>query len=186
MPGASPNLYGFSDIDSLARSLRGYILQSQNAGIHRHGVFRVALSGGSLPPILAKALLDPTDSTEQDTVRFSRWEIFLADERVVPLDHEDSTYRLIKAELLDKIPADQGQPKIHPIDVTHIDDDDPQEVADQYQEELMHSFAAKDSVKLPVFDLLLLGCGPDGHTCSLFPGHELLHETDSWVAPISD
>jgi len=111
---------------------------------------------------------------------------FFADERVVPLDHEDSNYRLVKTELLDQIPPELGIPKIHPIDVTYIDDDDPQEVADQYQEELMRTFAAKDSVKLPVFDLLLLGCGPDGHTCSLFPDHEVLREADSWVAPISD
>lgn len=102
----------------------------------------------------------------------------------MPLDHEDSNHRLVKEEWLDKIPAGNPKPTVHPIDVKYLDDT--QELADQYQEVLMRSFAAKDSVKLPIFDLLLLGCGPDGHTCSLFPNHELLRESDAWVASIED
>ena len=179
-----PHLYSFEDIDNLAKTLRSYVVQCQHAGFERHGTFKVAVSGGSLPNTLAKALLNPGNGNPEDAVDFSKWEIFFADERAVPLDHEDSNYKLLKAELLDKIPERLGKPIVHPIDTKLLDD--VQEMADQYQEELMRSFAAKDSVKTPIFDLLLLGCGPDGHTCSLFPGHDLLRESDAWVAPIED
>lgn len=182
--GKQANLYAFGDVDALASSLRTYVLQCQKAGFDRHSSFKIAVSGGSLPHILAKALLEPANGSPEDVVRFEKWEIFFADERAVPLDHEESNYRLLKDELLDKIPKDAGHPKVHPIDANYLEDT--QEMADQYQEALMRSFAAKDSVKLPIFDLLLLGCGPDGHTCSLFPNHELLREADAWVAAIED
>ncbi|MCJ1353486.1 MAG: suppressor of los1-1 [Icmadophila ericetorum] len=182
--GKQPNLYAFENIDHLAKSLRTYVIHSQNAGFERHGIFKVAVSGGSLPNTLAKALLAPSDGSPGDTIDFSKWEIFFADERAVPLDHSDSNYKLLKDELLDKIPEQLGQPKVHPIDVQYLNDT--QEMADQYQQELMASFAAKDSVKLPIFDLILLGCGPDGHTCSLFPNHEMLRESDAWVGAVDD
>ena len=182
--GQQPNLYAFTSTETVAKSLRTYVLRCQNSAFERSKIFKLAVSGGSLPNTLAKALLAEGDGSAADTVDFSKWEIFFADERAVPLDHADSNYKLLKEELLDKIPSQLGKPTVYSIDTEHLDD--VQELADQYQEALMRSFAAKDSVKLPIFDLLLLGCGPDGHTCSLFPNHELLRESDAWVAPIED
>ncbi|RAR06091.1 6-phosphogluconolactonase protein [Stemphylium lycopersici] len=180
--GKPPNLYAFQTAAELAPSLRTYVLDAQNAALERHQVFRVAVSGGSLPKTLAQALLRETNG--EGKVQFDKWEIFYADERAVPLDHEDSNHKLVKEELLDKIPSELGTPKVYPIDVKYLDD--VQELADQYEKTLVSVFAARDSVKLPLFDLLLLGCGPDGHTCSLFPGSDLLRETEAWVLPISD
>lgn len=180
--GKPPSLYAFPTTDELAQSLRTYVLEAQNASIDRHSVFRVGVSGGSLPKVLAKALLE--ESNSEDKFQFDKWEVFFADERAVPLDHEDSNYRLVKEELLDKIPPSEGKPTVYPIDVKYLDD--VQEMADQYEQTLVSVFAARDSVKLPIFDLLLLGCGPDGHTCSLFPGSPLLRETSAWVLSISD
>ncbi|KIW21272.1 6-phosphogluconolactonase [Exophiala spinifera] len=180
-----PNLYSYPTVDNLAAHLRSYILTCQKAAFQRHDAFKIAVSGGSLAATLAKALL-VADSNEdpESSPQFSKWEVFFADERAVPLDSEDSNYGLLKKDLLDKIPSEQGTPTVHTINVEYLDDT--QELADQYQEALMSSFASKDSVKTPIFDLILLGCGPDGHTCSLFPGHQLLRESDAWVAPIED
>ena len=178
-----PNLYDLGTVDNVATALRHYVIQCQTAAFQRHDSFKVAVSGGSLPNTLAKGLLAQSAGSA-DELDFSKWEIFFADERAVPLDHAESNYKLLKDELLDKIPSHMGKPAVHPINVEYLDNI--QEIADQYQEEILRSFAAKDSVKLPIFDLLLLGCGPDGHTCSLFPNHELLREKDAWVAAIAD
>ena len=186
MATAQPNLLSFPSTDALAQQLRPYVLRCQATALARHDTFRIAVSGGSLPTVLARALLAPGNGSPDDTPQFDKWHIFFADERAVPLDHKDSNYLLLKDELLSKIPAELGAPTVHPIDEKHVHDEDPQELADLYQKDLMRSFAAKDSVKLPVFDLILLGCGPDGHTCSLFPGHDLLREKDAWVAAESN
>jgi len=185
--GKPPNLFSFSGVDELAKDLRAYVIDAQNQALERHGRFRVAVSGGSLPKTLGQALLRETTgaSGEADTVQFSKWDIFFADERCVPLDHEDSNYRLVKEELLDKIPDNVREGlTVYPIDTKYLDDI--QEMADQYEQTLVSIFAARDSVRIPMFDLILLGCGPDGHTCSLFPGSPLLRETEAWILPISD
>jgi 6-phosphogluconolactonase len=136
--GKQPNLFAFPDTSHLAPTLRTYILHAQNAGIQRHDIFKVAVSGGSLPKTLAQALLSKPSGPD-DVIDFSKWEIFFADERAVPLDHEDSNYALLKKELLDNIPEEMGKPIVHTINTDFLDD--VQELADQYEKLLVSSFA---------------------------------------------
>lgn len=102
---------------------------------------------------------------------------------MVPLDHEDSNHKLCTDALFSKVPIPAGN--VHTLDPTLLDGD-LEEVADAYEKELIREFASGNAARFPVFDLILLGTGPDGHTASLFPGHALLSEDDRWVAPIDD
>lgn len=109
-------------------------------------------------------------------------QVFYADERAVPLDDPDSNHGLCTDELFKHVPIPEAN--IHTFDTNLLDD--LEELSDAYEHELIREFAQKDSARFPIFDLILLGVGPDGHTCSLFPGHELLKETDRWVAYLDD
>ncbi|QRV76129.1 glucosamine-6-phosphate isomerases/6-phosphogluconolactonase [Ceratobasidium sp. AG-Ba] len=170
-----PVLFSFSSSPALVDSLAEFIVKSQTEAIEKRKKFTVALSGGSLPKML-KGLIGRKD------IPWDQWYIYFADERLVSLDHEDSNYGLCKKEFLSHVPIPEKN--IHTINTSILDD--AEEVADQYEKILIQEFAQKDSARFPVFDLILLGMGPDGHTCSLFPGHELLSEGDRWIAPIED
>lgn len=126
---------------------------------------------------------------------------------MVPLDHPDSNHNLCKTVLYDKEGVSIPEANINTIkpspppatededastssafdydaiDFTNPDDDDLENLADEYESKLIAAFAQKDSVRFPVFDLILLGVGEDGHTCSLFPGpHSAVSDGAGWVA----
>ena len=132
--------------------------------------FTVALSGGSLPKLLAAGLL-------AQEIDYSNWHVFFADERVVPLDDEDSNFKACDEAFF----AQVGIPRerIFNVDASVS----AEEAAAAYTAQLQSVFG---DAELPAFDLMLLGMGPDGHTASLFPGHPLLEVSDRWVAHIED
>ncbi|KAF8315141.1 6-phosphogluconolactonase [Clavulina sp. PMI_390] len=183
----APFLYSFSDSTKLKESLAGYIIQAQtealNKGKHK---FSIAISGGSLPVQLSEIV----KHRDVRDVQWDKWHIFFSDERAVPLTHLDSNYGLVEKEFLSNIPEeDRKKITVHTINESLLDEtieDHMGELADEYESQLIQSFAPKDSARFPVFDVILLGMGPDGHTASLFPGHALLSETTGWVVPIMD
>ncbi|VDN28332.1 unnamed protein product, partial [Dibothriocephalus latus] len=134
----------------------GCRFDSQSAFAHP-----VCVSGGSMPTQISPGLLTLKD------VDWKRVHFFFCDERVVPFDSPDSTYGVYKSLLFDHL-SDLPAENVHKISLEGT----AAEVAAKYQADIMAFFGAENGY--PAFDLLLLGLGPDGHTCSLFPNHQLL------------
>lgn len=155
--------------DVLAASFRDLLLVLAEAAIERHGRFAFALPGGST----AEAFLPPLATAALD---WSRLDFFWGDERAVAPDHPDSNYGLARRLLLDRVGADPS--RVHRMAAEAAD---LAAAASDYAQELTATLGDP-----PHFDLVLLGVGPDGHVCSLFPGHPVLAERTRSVAPVFD
>ena len=148
------------------------IITEARKAASEHGFFSIGFSGGSIVKIVSAGLLN-----RQSEVDWATWRVFFCDERYVALDHGDSNSRAVKDGFLSKVP-------IKPEQVFDLDPQLQLEAAAVDYSNKVQSVHGSEG--LPRFDLLLLGMGPDGHTCSLFPGHKLLDETKLLVASISD
>lgn len=132
----------------------------------------VALSGGSTPRVLFKHWAE----RYRDRIPWEKIHFFWGDERCVPPDHPESNYGMTKALLLDRI--DIPKENIHRI----RGEENPLLEAERYGEEIRRWVKIKDGT--PVFDLILLGMGEDGHTASIFPNQmELL--TDANICQVA-
>lgn len=143
--------------------------EAAQRGVEARDHFHVALAGGSTPR-LAYSLMGDLQQIPWDRVQ-----LFVGDERAVPLNHDDSNYRMIRETLLAKVEDLVGH--VHPINPHHESLD---RVSAQYQETLGDILGPGC-----VFDLLMLGLGEDGSTASLFPGRPEATAEDRYVVPVA-
>ncbi|XP_020038522.2 6-phosphogluconolactonase isoform X1 [Castor canadensis] len=177
MAAPAPGLISvFSSPQELGASLAQLVVQRAACCLEgARARFALGLSGGSLVSMLSRDL--PAAAAPAGSTNLARWTLGFCDERLVPFEHPESTYGLYRTHLLPRLPVPADQ-------VLTIDPELPVEAAaEDYAAKLRQAFQGDT---IPVFDLLILGVGPDGHTCSLFPGHPLLEEQEKIVAPISD
>jgi 6-phosphogluconolactonase len=138
----------------------------------------VCLTGGSSPEGLYRLLAEEPWRSE---VPWDRVHWFMGDDRFVPEDDPLSNMGMARRLFLDKVRAPRGN--VHPIPT---DANDPEHAANLYQDTLQKFYGAErlDSAR-PLFDLVLMGVGPDGHTASLFPGSRALDEKERWVVGVA-
>jgi 6-phosphogluconolactonase len=148
--------------ERFAEEMVGMIKESAN----KKKIFTVALSGGSTPELLFTIL-------SENFARSVSWKnvhIFWGDERCVPSDNAESNFGMAWRKFLSKI-------EIPSLNIHRIHgEDDPEKEASRYSEEISLHTGKRDG--MPLFDLVLLGLGEDGHTASIFPGHPELFYSD--------
>jgi 6-phosphogluconolactonase len=143
------------------------------------GRVAICLTGGSSPKKLYQLLA--TDAF-RNRIPWQRVHWFIGDERFVPADDPLNNMGIARATFLDQYAPTAN---IHPIPTSTADPADPDRSAALYEHELK-SFYGADVLDpdRPLFDLVLMGVGPDGHTASLFPGYPALDETSRWVVGV--
>jgi 6-phosphogluconolactonase len=139
---------------------------------------RISLSGGTTPKEMYTLL---ASDEFRGRLPWGRMEFFWGDERFVPHDDPTSNYCMVLETLLAHapVPADH----IHPVPVEGT----PAACAAQYESLLKRIYGADrlDPAR-PLFHIMLLGLGADGHTASLIPGQPVLDEQNRWVAAVAE
>jgi 6-phosphogluconolactonase len=159
-------------IDTPARLGAAFVARFEQAArdaLAVRGRFAVAIPGGSVlrafAPALAAAAVD-----------WPCLDVFWCDERAVPTADPESNYGLASRLWLSRLSG--VGPRVHPMPVDATDLD---HAAAEHDAEVRRVLGHP-----PRLDLILLGMGPDGHVCSLFPGHPALDEGERAVVAVHD
>ena len=161
------NLTTLADADAAARHAADTVARLAGAAIAARDVAHVALAAGSI-------MEDVHERLAKADVDWSATHLWLSDERAVAPNDDDSNFKMIVRTLLDAVDVPAGN--VHRV----RGEDGADAAADAYEADIRASVAGL------VFDVVLCGMGPDGHTCSLFPGFPQLKIEDRLVVGVHD
>ncbi len=154
--------------EDAARLGAAWVAARAHEAIAERSRFSVALAGGESPKALYAAL------RARDGVDWTKWDVFLGDERAVPESDPRSNLRGAREALLDHVSVDPA--RVHPMYVAGLSLD---AMAERY------AHALRDVLGAPaVFDLVILGLGKDAHTLSLHPRCAAIEERERDVVAL--
>jgi len=167
--------------DAIAEAAASYVHKLYEHAIARKGTFTLVLSGGKTPEALHKKL---ASADFKDKFSWDKIHIFIGDERYVPMSHPESNFGMAQRTLLSHIPIPEEN--LFPVPTGA---ESAAEAAKQYEELLRTYFSKRGSTigspPMPVFDLILLGLGKDGHAASLFLNRFIDPKGESWVESVT-
>ena len=167
-----PQVRVFQDIEVLSRAAAEFLVSLARQNSASKGGFTVVLSGGSTPKRLYTLL---GSSPYREILPWRQMHFFWADERCVPQDHPESNFKLALDAFLSNVAVPREN--IHRIK----GEEGPERAAQDYEQDIRSFFGP---ALFPVFDLIILGAGRDGHTASLFPGSASLDERTRIAEPV--
>lgn len=171
--GGAAHMEVADDATALALMVAEWLTAKAEA---KEGVFAVCLAGGSTPKALYALL---AGEPLRGRFPWERVHFFFGDERFVAADHADSNQRMVREALLNHVPVKPEQ--VHAFPTTGT----PEVAAARYTRDLQDFYGAEQlDPARPLFDVVLLGLGEDGHTASLFPGVAALEERLDWAAAV--
>ena len=148
LPGVDTQV--LADADAVAAAAAELILEQGRAAVAERGQFHLVLAGGTTPEAAYRRLAGARED-------WTGWRFFIGDERCLPVDDAERNSHMARTAWLEPAGIAPDQLAAMPAELG------PEAAALAYTPVVAEA--------LP-FDLVLLGMGEDGHTASLFPGHE--------------